>query len=74
MSPKRHPVRLAFALFALLALLVLFVLDGPAAGAAALGAMLMFVFACISALRSQDAATRREADRTGVAGWFGGWF
>ena len=74
MAPKRHRVGIAFALFAVLGLLATFVLDGAAAGAAALGAMLVFIFACMGALRSQDAATRRDADRTGLAGWFGGWF
>jgi hypothetical protein len=65
---------MAFALFVVLGLLAVFVLDGAAAAAAALGAMLVFIFACIGALSSQDEATRRDADRTGVAGWFGGWF
>ena len=65
---------MAFALFVVLGFLAVFVLDGAAAAAAALGAMLVFIFACIGALRSQDEATRRDADRTGLAGWFGGWF
>jgi hypothetical protein len=73
-SPKHHPVRIAFVLFAVLGLLAVFVLDGAAAAAAAFGALLVFIFACMGALRSQDAATRRNADRTGLAGWFGGWF
>jgi hypothetical protein len=25
-------------------------------------------------LHRQDADVRRKADRTGLAGWFGGWF
>ena len=73
MSLKRHRVRIAFALAAVLAVLA-FALDGAAAAAAALGAMLVFIFACMGALSRQDAATRRDADRTGAAGWFGGWF
>jgi hypothetical protein len=36
--------------------------------------MLGFIFACIYALRRQDADVRGSADRTGLAGWFGGWF
>ena len=41
---------------------------------AAFAAMVGFILACIAALSREDAATRRDADRTGVAGWFGGWF
>lgn len=74
MSSKRHRVRAGFALFAVLGILSLFVLDGAAAGAAALAAMLVFVVSCIVALSGQGAGVRRDADRTGVAGWFGGWF
>jgi hypothetical protein len=71
---KRHRVGLAFAAAAVLGLLAVFVFDGAPAAAAALGAMLGFILACMAALSSQDAATRRDADRTGLAGWFGGWF
>jgi hypothetical protein len=70
---KRHAVRIAFALAAVLALLA-FLLRGAPAALASLGAMLVFIFACMGALTRRDAATRREADRTGMAGWFGGWF
>jgi hypothetical protein len=73
MSPKRNFVRIGLALATVLGVLAV-VLDGPAAAAAALGAMLAFIFACMGALSRQDAATRRDADRTGAAGWFGGWF
>jgi hypothetical protein len=74
MSPKRRRRPLAFALFAVLAILALFVLHGPAAGVAALAALLVFILACIDAMRRQDADARRGGDRTGLAGWFGGWF
>jgi hypothetical protein len=74
MSAKRTGVAIAFALAAVLGLIAVTVLDGAAAAAAAFGSMLVFILACIGALRRQDAATRREADRVGLAGWFGGWF
>jgi membrane associated rhomboid family serine protease len=73
MSPK-HRARIFFAFVAVLAILALFVLHGAAAGAAAFAAMFGFIAACIYALHRQDADVRRDADRTGVAGWFGGWF
>jgi hypothetical protein len=73
-SPKRRRVRMPFVLVALLAVLALFVLRGAAAGVAALAAMLAFILACIDALRRQDGDVRRRSDRTGLAGWFGGWF
>jgi hypothetical protein len=63
-----------FLLVVLLAILALFVLRGAAAGVAALAAMLAFILACIYVLRGQDADVRRRSDRTGLAGWFGGWF
>jgi hypothetical protein len=73
-SPKRHRVRVSFAFVALLLILSLFVLHGVAAGVAAFAAMLGFILACIDALRREDADVRRNADRSGLAGWFGGWF
>jgi amino acid transporter len=73
-SAKRHRIRFAFAFVAVLGILTLFVLDGAAAGVAALATMLGFILACIAALRRKDADDRRGADRTGLAGWFGGWF
>jgi hypothetical protein len=57
-----------------LLILSVFVLHGTAAGVAAFAAMLGFIVACIDALSRQDADVRRKADRTGLAGWFGGWF
>jgi hypothetical protein len=73
-SPKRHRVRVSFAIVAVLLILSLFVLHGIAAGVAAFAAMLGFIVACIDALRREDADVRRNADRSGLAGWFGGWF
>jgi hypothetical protein len=70
---KRLRARIAFALFAVLGILALFVLDGAAGGVAAFAAMLVFILACIDALRRQDVDARRRSDRTGLAGWFGGW-
>jgi hypothetical protein len=71
MSPRRHRGRISFALVAVLLILALFVLHGVAAGVAAFAAMLGFILACIDALHRQDADVRRNADRTGIAGWFG---
>jgi hypothetical protein len=72
--PRRRRVLAGSLLFAILAILSLFVLDGAASGMAALAAMLVFVATCIGALRGQDAATAAQSDRTGLAGWIGGWF
>jgi membrane associated rhomboid family serine protease len=66
--------RIFFAFVAVLAILAVFVLHGAAAGAAAFAAMVGFIAACIYALHRRDADVRRDADRTGLAGWFGGWF
>jgi hypothetical protein len=65
---------MAVALFVVLGILALLVLDGPAGGVAALAAMVVFILACIDALRGEDADVRRRSDRTGLAGWLGGWF
>jgi len=74
MSPERRRVWIGFAFFAVLGILALFVLDGALAGVASLAAMLVFIGACIYALRGEDADTRKDGDRTGIAGWIGGWF
>ena len=66
--------RIFFAFVAALAILAVFVLHGAAAGAAAFAAMLGFIAACIYALHRRDADVRRDADRAGLGGWFGGWF
>jgi hypothetical protein len=71
---RLRPARLGFALFVALAILGLFVLDGTAAGATLLAAMFVLVLACIAALRGQDPDHVRHSDRTGLAGWIGGWF
>jgi cobalamin synthase len=70
-SPKRRRVGGTFVLAAVLAILSLFVLHGAVSGVVALAAMLVFIAACIQALRGEGGDT---ADRTGLAGWFGGWF
>ena len=59
---------------ALLATLGLFVLGGVASGVSLFVAMLAFIFACIYALRGEQADARAQGDRTGLSGWFGGWF
>ena len=66
--------RIFFAFVAVVAILAVFVLHGAAAGAAAFAAMLGFIAACIYALHRRDADGRRDADRAGLGGWFGGWF
>ena len=71
---SRDRGRICFALVAIVAILAVFVLHGAAAGAAAFAAMLGFIAACIYALHSRDAEVRRDADRAGLGGWFGGWF
>lgn len=73
MSSKNRG-RIFFALVAVVAILAVFVLHGAAAGAAAFAAMLGFIAACIYALHRRDADVRRDADRAGLGGWFGGWF
>jgi hypothetical protein len=72
--PKRRRAWLGFALCAVLSILGLFVLHGAAAGVVSLAALLVFIGACIYALRGHGADTRADSDRTGLAGWFGGWF
>jgi hypothetical protein len=73
MSPKVRG-RIFFAFVAVLVILAVFVLHGAAAGAVAFAAMLGFIAACIYALHRRDADVRRDADRAGLGGWFGGWF
>jgi hypothetical protein len=63
-----------FALFAVLAILGLFVLDDTAAGATLFVAMLVFIGACIYALRNEDPDAVAKNQRSGIAGWLGGWF
>lgn len=73
-ASKRRRAWIGFALFAALAILGLFVLDGGVAGAALFAAMLVFIVACIYALRGEGPDATAKADRTGLAGWLGGWF
>ena len=70
----RRRGRISFAFVAVLGILAVFVLDGAAAAAAAFAAMIGLILACMAALRREDADVRRNADRTGLAGWFGGFF
>jgi hypothetical protein len=74
MRPKRRHAWVGFAIFATLAVLGLFVLHGIASGVILFVALLEFIFACMYALRSEDPDSRAKGDRTGLAGWFGGWF
>jgi hypothetical protein len=73
MPRKRRPW-VGFALFAVLAILGLFVLGGMAAGIDLFVAFLVFIFACMYALRGEDPDAVGHNERTGIAGWFGGWF
>jgi hypothetical protein len=63
-----------FALFAALAVAGLFVIHGAVAGAVLGVAMLEFIGACIYALRGQAPESVAHNQRSGFAGWFGGWF
>jgi hypothetical protein len=72
--PKRRRAWVGFAVFVALAASGLFLLDGAAAGAVLLAAMLVFIGACIYALKGHEPGTIRHNERTGLAGWFGGWF
>jgi hypothetical protein len=74
MPPKRRRAWVGFALSAVLAILGLFVLGGAAAGAELFVTLLVFIGACIYALRDEDPDTVSRSDRTGVAGWVGRWF
>ena len=73
MPRKRRPW-VGFVLFAILAILGLFVLGGIAAGVDLFVAMLVFIFACMYALRGEEPDSVAQNQRTGFAGWFGGWF
>jgi membrane associated rhomboid family serine protease len=74
MSAERLRGRIPFALVGVLLILSVFVLHGAAAGVAAFATFLGFIAACIYALQRRDAEVRRDADRAGLGGWFGGWF
>jgi hypothetical protein len=70
---RRHPV-VGFALFAALAVLGLFVLDGAVAGFVLLVALLAFIGACMYALRGHGDDAVERGSRSGLTGWFGGWW
>jgi len=74
MGPKRRHAWVGFALSAVLAIVGLFVLSGALAGAELFVTMLVFIFACIYALRDQDPDSVAHSQRTAGAGWFGRWF
>lgn len=74
MPPKRRHTWVGFALFAGLAIAGLFVVDGTLAGVTLLVAMLVFIGACIYALRGEDPDSVTRNERSGLAGWFGGYF
>lgn len=74
MRPKRRHAWVGFALFAGLAIAGLFVLDGTLAGVTLLVAMLVFIGACIYVLRGEDPDSVTRNERSGLAGWFGGYF
>ena len=74
MAPKRRHAWVGFALSAVLAILGLFVLSGAIAGAELFVTMLVFIFACIYALRGEDRDSVAHNQRTAGAGWFGKWF
>lgn len=74
MSSRRIRGWIGFALFAVLTVAGLFVLDGPAAGVTLLVALLVFILACMAALRRQDANVVKHNERTGLVGWVGHWF
>ncbi len=71
---RRRGVLIAFLLFAVLAILGLFVLHDAAAGMASLAAMIVFIVACMLALRRQEGDSATGAERTGLNGFFGHWF
>jgi hypothetical protein len=61
-----------FALCAALAIIGLFVLDGAVAGATCFVAILVFIGACIYALRGEDRDAVAHNERAGFTGWW--WF
>jgi hypothetical protein len=71
---KRRHAWVGFALFATLAIIGLFVLDDAVAGVTLFVAMLVFIGACMYALRGEDPDAIAHNQRTGFTGWFGRWF
>ena len=72
LPPKRGRPWIGFAVVAAVAVCGLFVLHGAASGAVLFAALLGFIFACIYALKCQDPDIAKNADRTGLSGWTGG--
>jgi hypothetical protein len=71
MRPRRRHRWVGFALFAVLAVLGLVVFHGAAAAGTLFAAMLVFIGACMHALRGEDPDA---VERTGLVGWLGGWW
>jgi hypothetical protein len=65
---KHRQAPIVFAGSAVLLILALFVLDGAARGIASFAAILVFVLACIVALRGREADTR-AMERGGWGGF-----
>jgi hypothetical protein len=74
MPAKRLHPGVGFALFAALAALGLFVLHGAVAGVVLLVALLVFIGACMYALRGHGPDAVERGSRAGLTGWFGGWW
>ncbi len=74
MPPRRRRAWIGFLICGVLAILGLFVLHGALAGLTLFVTMLLFIAACVYALRGEDSDTVSHNERTGLAGWFGGWF
>ena len=72
--PRKRRRWVGFALAVVCFVLAVFVLHGPIAGIAALAAFVVFIAACINALRDAEPAGLAAGDRAGVGGWIGGWF
>ena len=66
---RKSHAPIAFAVSAVFAVLALFVLDGAASGVAALAATLVFVLACMLAVRGRETDGGASAQERG--GWGG---
>ena len=64
---KRREAPIVFAVSAVLSILALFALDGAASGVALLAAIIVFVLACMLALRGREA----DAGAMERGGWGG---
>jgi hypothetical protein len=71
---RRRRAWVGFALCAALAILGVFVLHGAVAGATLFVTMLVFIGACVYAIRGEDPDSVARNQRSGLAGWVGGWF